>query len=93
MKRVAPLKIAQMRLHWRMLMLVGLTVCLIALLLHSTATDHAPIAALFFLPISLFSLVLVPCSLWPPSPLDEQFTAPILSRTNLFQRPPPYSKN
>ena len=82
-----------MRLHSRTLVLVGLMVCLIALLLHSTATDHAPIVALFF--SSHLSIQFCPGAVVPLAPvsLDEQFTAPILSRTNLFQRPPPYSKN
>jgi len=80
-------------LNWRLFAFVALALCLVALVLHPLSADHSAIGAFLFSPIFLFGLALVPRSLWPPCDMDEGLVAPVLNRTDLFQRPPPCCKN
>jgi hypothetical protein len=81
------------RLNWQVLAVFGLALCLVALLLHPAPAHNTPIAAFVLLSLLLFGLVLVPRSLWPLTGLDQRFAAPVFCRSDLFQRPPPSSKN
>jgi hypothetical protein len=81
------------RLHWHLLVVLGLALCLVALLLHPAAVHNTPPATFILLPVLLFGLVLVPRSLWPSTDLNQRFAAPVHCRSDLFQRPPPSPKN
>ena len=80
------------RLSWRLVAAFGLVLCLFALLLNSALTHHAPVAVFLLLPVFLFGLMPAPRSLWRFD-VDERFVAAVPCRANLFERPPPSSKN
>ena len=72
-------------------LILGMALCLLALLLHPVAPHAVAVAPILLLPVLLFGLVLVPRSLWPAFELGQQFALPIRARASLFQRPPPIS--
>lgn len=72
---------------WELLAVIGLLLCLIAMLAHPA---HVLSAAALLLPVLLFGLVPVPRSLWPGDnrqPASQRQ----LARSTPFQRPPPRS--
>lgn len=76
---------------WHRLIAVVLGLCLLVVLLHVASLQHAPVAALILAPIVLFGSVAVPQSLLLSFDLDQVPGGLPLSRSDLFQRPPPYS--
>lgn len=78
--------------RWQKFLIAGLAVCLLGLLLHPSLAQSAVVAALVLFPVLLFGLIPVPRSLWPRRDLDHRFALSVLSRTTLFQRPPPSSR-
>lgn len=82
---------ALMNHGWRNLAAMVLAICLVALVLHPASAGAALLAVLVLAPVTLFGLILVPRSLWPPLQLETVFAAPVLRRAALFQRPPPVS--
>jgi hypothetical protein len=79
-----------MRRTSRNAVIVAMTICLLALLVHPAAVVVLA-AALVFTPVFLFGLVVAPQSLWPAANMEPPFLVPLLSRAVLFQRPPPSS--
>lgn len=75
--------------RWPKFVIAGITICLLAFLLHPAPALGSLLAAFVLIPVLLFGLVLVPCSLWPSRDLDQRFALAVCCRTNLFQRPPP----
>lgn len=75
--------------RWQKFLIAGLVVCLLALLLHPVAAQHAPLAAFVLVPVLLFGLIIVPRSLWPSTDLEQRFALNVCCRSSLFQRPPP----
>lgn len=78
----------------RIVALLGLAVCLLALFVHPGASSHAAQAAAFVLvPVLFFRLIDVPRSLWPAAELEMAWERPVVGRAKLFQRPPPFLEN
>ena len=76
----------------RKLAVVGVAICLLALVVHpATAGGLAALAAVVLPPVLLFGLMLVPRSLWPSMNLEPYCAVPVLCRAGLFVRPPPFS--
>lgn len=79
---------------FRALMLALCLMALMAALILHPVSSHAPaMVAIILLPVVLFGLVVVPRSLWPAADCEPRLAVPLLSRAQLFQRPPPFRKN
>lgn len=78
------------RATWQRLAVMGMAICLLALLVYPTTAGVAVLAAALILtPLFLFGLVGAPRSLWPAADLSLQSAPAAPFRAALWQRPPP----
>jgi hypothetical protein len=79
-------------LRWQPIAAIALLLCLFALLSHPVSAHAIQQYSFLLLPVFLFGLIALPRSLWPASD-DQHFQPFVVSHTDLFQRPPPFSQN
>ena len=76
---------------WKALFAIAVVIGLLLLALYPLHSGSAAPACVVLLPVLLFGLVNVPCSLWPVAEASLEVRHQRLERLPLFQRPPPFA--